>query len=176
MLLKQMGSISIPLLLSPAAKLLMDHAKLTVSYSKDWLAYGCLHKLCRVIWGHFLVSEGKWNHSVPGCWSSIWSAPVFAQEAQNLPCAVLLWCPGLRQLSACVHPLRTLQLLSDQRFSISQVFCPPFSSSLAQVLLYILNVTSNHTTQNNQEMDQNACEYTLTGEMGYVWKWNQDYW
>lgn len=37
MLLKQMGSISIPLPLSPATKLLMDHAKLTVSYSRDWL-------------------------------------------------------------------------------------------------------------------------------------------
>lgn len=59
MLLKQMGSISIPLPLSPATKLLMDHAKLTVSYSKDWLAYGHQHKLCKVIWGHFLVWEGK---------------------------------------------------------------------------------------------------------------------
>lgn len=102
MLLKQMGSISIPLPLSPATKLLMDHAKLTVSYSKDWLAYGHQHKLCKVIWGHFLVWEGKWNHSVPDCWRSIWSIPVLAQEAWNLPCAVLLWCPGPRQLSACL--------------------------------------------------------------------------
>lgn len=30
-----MGGISIPLPLSPATKLLMDHAKLTVSYSND---------------------------------------------------------------------------------------------------------------------------------------------
>lgn len=37
MLLKLMGSISIPLPLSTATKLLMGHAKLTVSYSRNWL-------------------------------------------------------------------------------------------------------------------------------------------
>ena len=174
MLLKQMGGISIPLPLSPATKLLMDHAKLTVLAVIQRLAYGHQHKLCRVIWVHFLVWEGRWNRSVPGCRGCLGA---FKSLHRNLKTCPVLFCIGA--LGRCssrlvyVHPgavwtlAMAVKLLSNRRSPISLVFCPPFWSSSAHGLLHYptrCNFQSHH--QKKCQADQNA----LTREMGYGWK------
>lgn len=161
MLLKQMGSISIPLPLSPAAKLLMDHAKLTVSYSRDWLMVVSTSSAGSS--GAILLS-GKENEiilflAVGEVFGAFWS---LYRNLKTWPVlfyiGALGW--GSSQL-VCVHPLWTLavavQLLSDQSSPISHVFCAPFWSSVAQELLYILNVISSCTIPKNWETDQNVC-------------------
>ena len=101
MLLKQMGGISIPLPLSPATKLLMDHAKLTVSYSNDMETgvWSSAHALQGHV-GAFSCLGRKKKSFCSRLLGMFWSAKVTAQEHQNLLRGVWHWCPGPVQLSA----------------------------------------------------------------------------
>lgn len=116
------------------------------------LPYGHQHKLDRVIWGHFLVWEGRWNHSVPGCQGCFGTLKSLPRNLKTCPVffgiSALGWCSS--QL-VCVHlgALWTLdvKLLSDGRSPISLVFCRPFWSSLAHDLLHYptrCNFQSHH--------------------------------
>lgn len=176
MLLKQMGSISIPLPLSPATKLLTDHAKLTVSYSRDRLMVISTGS-AGSSGGIFLSGKENWNNSVPGCKCLERSSPCTGTSKLTLCCfALVLWAEAALSLSVFIHSEHWPWLCSCWVTRVFCQLCLPFWSSLAQELLFVLNVASSHTTQKNGQTDQNACEYTLTGEMGHIWKWDQDCW
>lgn len=156
MLLKQMGGISIPLPLSPATKLLMDQAKLTVSYSSD--PETGLWSSAQALWGHLRAFSCLGRKMKSLCsWLSgmVWSIKVPAQEPPNSPHTVLHWCPGPMQLSSCLRSSRSALNTghgceATERLEVSHQPC--FLSSLliffsTSCCIILLDVISSHTTK-----------------------------
>lgn len=108
MLFKQMRGISIPLPLSPATRLLTNHAKLSVSYSSD--PETGLWSSAQALQGHLGASSCLGRKMQRFCsWLLGTSRSVAnpTQEPRNLSHALLHWWPRLEHLSVCLCPPRS---------------------------------------------------------------------